>query len=94
MIALLTAAVFASPGLKESRDVCVACDPAGVKTTAPPQLGKDDMARFYEDLLRSVSGIHFSRRGFLGQSERLQGRSDTATICCKCCVASDSIVRN
>jgi hypothetical protein len=83
LLAVSAVAVTASPALPEGKESCVACNPAGVKSITSPIIGKDDLARFYEDLLNTVSGINFSRRHLFVKHEKLQQRADTGPICCK-----------
>jgi hypothetical protein len=79
LVVYATVVTAASELLKGSKETCVACDPTGVKLTTPPKLGKDDMAQFYQDLLSSVGGIHFSQR----KATNLRKRADAAPICCE-----------
>ncbi|KAF2426176.1 hypothetical protein EJ08DRAFT_663366 [Tothia fuscella] len=69
---LIITAVNAS----SDKGACSACDLAGIKSTIPPVIGKDDMGRFYEALLKSVVGIHFLR-GSLST-----GSGGSVPLCC------------
>ena len=57
------------------------CSPPGAATTSVPQIG-NDLSPFYVDLLDSVSGISFKRRGSYTDLHELFSRDSVADVCC------------
>ena len=57
------------------------CSPPGAAATSVPQIG-NDLSPFYVDLLDSVSGITFKRRGIQPDLDELFSRDSVADVCC------------
>ena len=57
------------------------CSPLGAVATSVPQIG-NDLSLFYVDLLDSVSGISFRRRGSQSDLDELFSRDSGADVCC------------
>jgi hypothetical protein len=78
IFSLFAATAWSSSSGQPDKPACFACNPSGVKTTVSPIIGKDDLGRFYESLLRSVDGIHFSKSRLSRRA-----RDAAAPICCE-----------
>lgn len=78
----LAATAYAAPGSPfealeaqaSSDNPCEPCQPSGATGTNPPAVGSD-LSSLYVDVLNSVQGIYFSKRG-------LTARATTSGFCC------------
>jgi hypothetical protein len=86
--ALTIGLVIASPSPLDKRTECVACNPAGIKSSVPPAVGPD-LARLYGDLVSSVKGIHFKRSA----APSGQKAGDSPICCTYLCVCQSLITQ-
>ncbi|KAA6410196.1 MAG: hypothetical protein FRX48_05617 [Lasallia pustulata] len=85
LVACIASTANADPAQLEARQNCGSnyskCSPSGATSTNIPAVG-GDLSGLYVDVLDSINGVKFSKRGALDLASPLGIRSSSATVCC------------
>lgn len=85
-VACITSTANANPAKLGARQNCGSsyskCSPSGATSTNIPAVGSA-LSGLYVDVLDSINGVKFSKRGALDLAGALGIRSSPATVCCK-----------